>query len=104
MKRMLIGAASLVALLAGLRFFGPALGKRATRKCEEMFDRLPEDFPPKRMMLTIEEVRAQNTRILRQIEEGRYLLASPQADPSPTSDVSLLAAVSSRTAETRKEV
>lgn len=103
-KRTLIGATVLVALLAGLRRFGPALGKRAMRKCEEMFDRMPEDFPPKRMMHSIEEVRAQNTRILRQIEEGRSLLGSPPVDRAPTSDGSPLVAVSSRTAETRKEV
>jgi hypothetical protein len=78
-KKMIIGAAALVAALAALRRFGPALGQRAMRKCEEMFDRMPEEFPPKRMMRSIEEIREQNTRILRQLEEeerGRTTLAA----------------------------
>ncbi|HEX6331410.1 MAG TPA: hypothetical protein VF129_09030 [Actinomycetota bacterium] len=69
MKKLAIAAAVLVAALAALRRFGPALRERAMRKCEEMFDQMPEDFPPKRMMRGIEELREQNTRILRQLEE-----------------------------------
>ena len=41
---MIIGVAVLVGTLAALRRFGPALGKRAMRKCQEMFDRMPEEF------------------------------------------------------------
>lgn len=69
MKKTITGAAALVAALATLRRFGPALGERAMRKCEQMFERMPEDFPPKQMLHGIEEIRAQNTRILRQLEQ-----------------------------------
>jgi hypothetical protein len=69
MKKVIIGAAVLTAALAALRRFGPALGKLAMKKCEEMFERMPEDSPPKRMMLSLEEIRQQNTRILHDIEE-----------------------------------
>jgi hypothetical protein len=38
-------------------------------KCHDMFDRMPEDFPTKRMMRGIEEIREQNARILLHLEE-----------------------------------
>jgi hypothetical protein len=75
-KKMIIGAAVFVAALAALRRFGPALGERAMRKCEEMFDRMPEEFLPKRMMHSLEELREQNSRILRDLDEERTSLAA----------------------------
>lgn len=72
MKKMIIGAAVFVAALAALRRLGPALGERAMRKCEEMFDRMPEECPPKRMLHGIEEIREQNTRILGQLEKEEH--------------------------------
>jgi hypothetical protein len=72
MKKVLIGAAVLAAALAALRHFGPALGERAMRKCEQMFDRMPEDFPPKRMQRGIEQIREQNTQILRRLEQEEH--------------------------------
>jgi hypothetical protein len=71
MKNALIAAAALVAAVAALRRFGPALVERAMAKCEQMFENMPEDFPPKRMMRGIEEVREQNVEILRQLGEQR---------------------------------
>jgi hypothetical protein len=72
MKKVLIGAAVLAAALAVLRRFGPALEERAMRKCEAMFDRMPEDFPPKRMVRGIEQIQEQNTQILRRLEEEEH--------------------------------
>lgn len=76
MKKMIIGAAAVVVALAGFRRFGPALGRRAMSKCHQMFERMPEAFPPKRMMRSIEEIREQNDRILRHLEQdhGRTTL------------------------------
>ncbi len=71
MKKTIIGAAVFVAALAALRRFGPALGERAMSKCQQMFERMPEEFPPKRMMRSLEEIREQNTRILHHLEEVR---------------------------------
>lgn len=68
MKKIVIGVVVLVAALAALRRFGPVLGERAMRKCEEMFDHMPEGFPPKRMMRGIEEMREQNLEILRHLQ------------------------------------
>lgn len=71
MKKVLIGAAVLVAL-AALRRFGPALEERAMRKCEAMFDRMPADFPPKRMLRGIEQIQEQNMHILRRLDEQEH--------------------------------
>jgi hypothetical protein len=76
---VIVGAAVFVSMLATLRRFGPALAERAMRKCEEMFDCMPEEFPPRWMMRSIEEIRDQNSRILRQIQEERPVLASASA-------------------------
>ena len=65
MKKPIIGSAVFVVAVVALRRFGPALGERAMRKCEGMFDRMPEEFPPKRMMRNVEEIRDQNSEILR---------------------------------------
>lgn len=80
MKKIVIAAAVLVAAVAALRRFGPALGERAMRKCEEMFDRMPEDFPPKRMMRGIEEMREQNLEILRHVQGQHQQTALAAAD------------------------
>jgi hypothetical protein len=78
-KKIVIGGAAFVVAVAALRRFGPALHAWAMKKCEEMFDHMPEEFPPKRMMHNIDEIREQNTRILHQLEEeehGRTRLAA----------------------------
>jgi len=76
MKKIIVGAAVFVAALAALRRFGPALGKLGMRKCEEMFDRMPDEFAPKRMMRSIKEIEEQNTRILRHLDQERTTLAA----------------------------
>ena len=75
MKKVMVAAGILVLAVGALRRFGPVLGERAMTKCEEMFDRMPEEFPPKRMMRGIEEIGKQNSRILRDLEEERTALA-----------------------------
>lgn len=78
MKKVLIGAAVLAGIVLLLRRLGPALGRRAMEKCEEMVDRMPDAFPPKRMMRSIAEIRDQNSRILGLLErEPAALAAAP---------------------------
>jgi hypothetical protein len=73
-KKLVVGVGVFVLALAALRRFGPALGKRSMAKCQEMFDRMPERFSAQRMR-GIEEIREQNSRILRELEEERTALA-----------------------------
>jgi len=46
-----------------------------------MFEHMPEDFPPKRMMGGIEEIRANTTRILELLEERTQVETKPQEEP-----------------------
>lgn len=82
MKRMLVAVAVGAGILILVRRFGPALGQRMMRKCEEMFDRMPEDFPPKQMMRGIEDIREQNAEILRRAEQSKPRLGQRRTEPT----------------------
>ena len=45
------------------------LHERGMAGCERMFQQMPEDFPPKRIMRGVEKIREQTTRILQLLEE-----------------------------------
>lgn len=79
MKKMIGIAVALVVVFAVLRRIGPALRDRAMAKCQEMFDRMPEDFPPKRLLQNLEEIGEQNARILRHLGQEDVLLAAGEA-------------------------
>jgi hypothetical protein len=75
MKKAIIAGAVLVAGVAALRRFGPALRAWAMRECEGMFDKMPEEFPLKRMMRSVEDIRGQNQQILQVLDEERTAMA-----------------------------
>ena len=77
--KLIIGAAAAGTAVAVLRRLGPAMHTWAIDKCQEMFEHMPEEFPPKRVMRGIEEIRDQNARILRNLdEEPAALAAAPE--------------------------
>ena len=80
MKKLLIGAAVVGVAVYTVRRMGSTLGERAMRECETVFASMPDDFPPKRMMRGIEEIREQNTRILRLLEEREQPRTTLAAD------------------------
>ncbi|UCH35857.1 MAG: hypothetical protein JSV65_05750 [Armatimonadota bacterium] len=45
--------------------FGPKMGS----VCERVFDKMPDNFPPKWMYLNITAIREQNDRIIQLLEE-----------------------------------
>jgi len=51
------------------RALAPPLHQRMLAGCERMFERMPDDFPPKRMMRGIDEIRATTTRTLEVLQE-----------------------------------
>lgn len=69
MRNVFIGVAVIGMAAYAARRMGSRLGERAIRECETMFEHMPEDYPPKRMVRGIDEIREQNTRILRQLQE-----------------------------------
>ena len=48
-----------------VRRFGPEMGK----VCERVFEKMPDDFPPKWMYLNITAIREQNERIIELLEK-----------------------------------
>ena len=63
----------IVAALAGVgvlvaRVLAPKLHERMLAGCKRMFEQMPADFPPKRMMGGIEEIRENTARTLALLE------------------------------------
>lgn len=64
------------------------LHERGMAGCERMFQQMPEDFPPKRMMRGIEEIRAKTARTLELLEQR-----TPDGETEPPGEVSSTEAV-----------
>jgi hypothetical protein len=60
------------------RLLAPKLHARMLAACERMFEQMPNDFPPKRMMRGIDEIRANTARTLELLEQRRRAV---QAEP-----------------------
>jgi hypothetical protein len=69
MRRIVIRAAVIGGVVLAARALAPKLHARMLATCKGMFEHMPEDFPPKRMMGGIEETSANTTRILELLEE-----------------------------------
>ncbi len=82
MRNVFVGAALIGVAVYAVRRMGPALGEQAMRECETMFESMPEDFPPKRMMRGIDEIREQNARIVGQLEKLENEVYSAAANDS----------------------
>lgn len=50
---------------------GGRLHQRLVAHCETMFERMPDTFPPKRMMRSVEEIRVHTNRILKLLEADK---------------------------------
>jgi hypothetical protein len=85
MRRLVIGAAVVGGVVVAARALGPKMHSEMLAKCQGMFEQMPEDFPPKRIMGGIEEIRANQTRILELLKERTQAdEAKPQEEPSRT--------------------
>ncbi len=71
MRRIAIAAALIGVGVLVTRAFAPHLHRRIQAGCERMFEQMPDDFPPKRMMRGIEEIRANTARTLELLEERK---------------------------------
>ena len=78
MRRILIvGALAGVGFLI-VRAIAPKLCDRLMARCEAMFEQMPNDFPPKRMMRGIEETRVNTARIAELLEARNDETDEPQ--------------------------
>ena len=80
MKKLLASTVLVGGCVYVVRRFGPWLSEFAMRHCEQMFEQMPDDFPPRRMMRGIDEIREQNTRILHQLERQEHRRTAVAAD------------------------
>jgi hypothetical protein len=60
---------SIVPVVAGAALLARHFSPGAGRVCERIFERMPEDFPPKRMFLNVAAIREQNERIISLLEQ-----------------------------------
>lgn len=80
----------IVTVVAGVGFLivrarGPKLRERLMARCEGMFEQMPDDFPPKRVMRGIEEIRVNTARILELLEARKDETDEPEfSGASPT--------------------
>jgi hypothetical protein len=68
MRRIAIGAAVIGIGMLAARALSPKLHARLLAACERTFEQMPEEFPPKRIMRGIEEIRADTARTLELLE------------------------------------
>jgi hypothetical protein len=89
MRRIVMAAALTGAGVLVARAVIPKLKlhERGMAGCERMFQQMPEDFPPKRMMRGIEEIRANTARTRELLEDRETDEAEPLAEVSPTEAV-----------------
>jgi hypothetical protein len=72
MRRIAIGAALIGVVVLIVRALVPKLHARLMAGCERMFEQMPDDLPPKRMMRGIEEIRANAAGTLALPEERKH--------------------------------
>lgn len=77
MRRLLIIGALVGVGVVIARKVAPKVGQRLMARCEGMFEHMPDEFPPKRMLRGIEETRVNTTRIL-ELLEARSDLGTPE--------------------------
>jgi len=69
MRRIAIGAVLIGAGVLAARTLAPKLRERFVAGCERMLEQMPDNFPPKRMMQGLDEIRANTTRTVELLEE-----------------------------------
>ena len=50
---------------------GPAMRERCSEMCDRMLAKMPESFPPNRMMADLDDLKEKTARILELLEEGQ---------------------------------
>jgi hypothetical protein len=73
MKRLLFFAGLAAGMLLAMRMIaggtGPTMPERCSEMCDRMLARMPESFPPNRMMADLEILKERTARILEVLEE-----------------------------------
>jgi hypothetical protein len=85
MRRIVIGVAVIGGVMVAARTLLPKLHARMLASCNGMFEHMPDDFPPKRMLGGLEEIHANTTRMLGLLEDRAQAgKPTPSGEASPT--------------------
>ncbi len=84
MKRLAIAVALVSGGVVLVRGLAPKLHARMLAACKGMFEQMPDDFPPKRMMSGIEEIRVNTARTHALLEEFKRADQGQLVEPSST--------------------
>jgi hypothetical protein len=87
MRRIVIVGAVVGVGILLVRARVPKLHERLMARCEAMFERMPDTFPPKEMMRGVEEIRVKTGRILELLETRRDVTAEPPFPDASTEAV-----------------
>ena len=89
MKRIATAAALTGVGVLAARAIVPKLKlhERLMARCERMFQQMPDDFPPKRIMRGVEEIRANTKRTLEILQERETGEAEPLGEIASTEAV-----------------
>lgn len=83
MRRIAIVGALAVAIVI-VRSRSPQLHERLMASCEKTFERMPDTFPPKKMMLGIDEIRATTSRTEQALRARLEDAVEPKANEAVT--------------------
>ena len=84
MRRIVIVGAFMGVGILIVRARVPKLHDRLMARCEAMFERMPDTFPPKKMMRGIEETRVKTGRILELLETRTRVPDEPEFSDAST--------------------
>ena len=87
MRRIVMVGAVMGAGILIVRARAPKLHERLMARCESMFERMPDTFPPKQMMRGIEEIRVKTGRILELLETRTEVAAGAEFSDTSTEAV-----------------
>ena len=83
MRRIAIAAVVIGGVAIIGRRLAPRLHARMLAACKGMFEQMPDDLPPKKILSGIEEIRATTARTLALLEERvQTVEAQPFGEPS----------------------
>lgn len=87
MRRMAIAAAVGGVGVWAARALAPELHQRFATRCKRMLEQMPDDFPPKRTMRSIEEIRRNTALILETLGHPEQPANGPGPDgAAPSTD------------------
>jgi len=73
MKRIIFAALAATGAFLAIRKMageaGPAIWERCSEMCDRMLAKMPESFPPNRMMADLDSLKEETARILEVLEE-----------------------------------